>query len=118
MTAKRMTTAEKIRNLQMMKTTGELPQEAENDSQAFTGTTYNAKGDKVKVTVPGRTEELSDDENPAFLFSGTSNSLLVQIVAGEIDANYMARVTLAARGLDKKGVWVGFKKATRIHDVL
>jgi len=63
-------------------------------------------------------DEIHDEENPAHLFSTTWTSLLVQIANGEVDANYIARVELANRGLDKKGVWVGFAKAKRIHGIL
>ena len=86
-----------------------------NDLKGFT---YNAKGEKVRVTIPAREEEVSDDDNPAYLFNTTNTSILVQIVNGEVDANYLARVELANRGLDKKGIWVGFKAAARIHDIL
>ena len=36
---------------------------------------------------------------------------------GEIDLNRLAREELAARGLDDKGVWVGFDRAKQIHNV-
>ena len=83
-----------------------------NDLKGFT---YNAKGEKVRVTIPAREEEVSDDENPAFLFSTTFTSLLSRIAKGEIDANYIARAELANRGLDLNGNWVGVQQAKRIH---
>ena len=62
--------------------------------------------------------ELHDEENPAYLYSTVWTSLLVKIARGEVDANYMAKVELANRGLDDHGVWVGFAKAKRIHGIL
>lgn len=62
--------------------------------------------------------ELNDEENPAFLFSCTWTSLLTQIAKGDIDANYIAKVELANRGLDLNGQWVGFAKAKRLHGIL
>ena len=84
-----MTTAEKIRNLQNAKLTGEL---VEN-------------------------HEISDELNPAFLFSTTWTALLTQIAKGEIDANFYARKELANRGLDLNGNWIGFEAAKREHKV-
>ncbi len=37
--------------------------------------------------------------------------ILVRVVKGEIDLNELAAKVLANRGLDKDGVWVGFKGA-------
>lgn len=42
----------------------------------------------------------SDDTNPAFLFSITHTALLLAIDGGLIDANQLARVELAQRGLN------------------
>jgi len=100
------------------------PQRMSGDMPVWTrdrslkGFTHNADGKKVRVTIPAREEEVSDDDNPAYLFNTTNTSILVQIVNGEVDANYLARVELANRGLDKKGIWVGFWAAARIHDIL
>lgn len=100
------------------------PQRMSGDMPVWTrdrslkGFTHNAEDKKVRVTIPTREEEVSDDDNPAFLYSTTNTSILVQIANGEVDANYIARVELANRGLDKKGIWVGYKAAARIHDIL
>lgn len=50
----------------------------------------------------------SDDLNPDFLFSTTFTDLLVRIAKGEVDCQRLARITLANRGLDINGKWVGF----------
>ncbi len=36
---------------------------------------------------------------------------------GELDLNRLAREELASRGLDKEGHWVGFDRASQIHNV-
>ena len=43
--------------------------------------------------------------------------VLAAAARGELDLNRLAREELAARGLDDKGVWVGFDRAKRIHMV-
>lgn len=47
-------------------------------------------------------EVLRDEENPEFLFNGTWNSLLIQIVKGEIDPVQLAKETLESRGLTEE----------------
>ena len=54
----------------------------------------------------------SDDQNPNYLFSVTSNDLLGAIVRGEIDVIELAKKSLENRGIDENGKWVGFKKIT------
>jgi hypothetical protein len=36
---------------------------------------------------------------------------------GELDLNRLAREELASRGLDREGHWVGFDRASQIHNV-
>ena len=43
--------------------------------------------------------------------------VLAAVARGELDLNRLAREELAARGLDAQGVWVGFDRARRIHQV-
>jgi hypothetical protein len=43
--------------------------------------------------------------------------VLAAAARGELDLNRLAREELAARGLDDKGVWVGFDRAKEIHKV-
>ena len=114
----KMTTAEKIRNLQMVKVTGNLPPEIEAEYlNSNKGTTFNSEGRKVNVTIPAREEDVRDDENPDFLFSTTFTSLLVKIAKGQVDAEFYARKELANRGLDLNGNWVGFEAAAKEHKI-
>lgn len=53
--------------------------------------------------------EISDKENPEFIFQTTHTKLLVQIVNGKLNPKKAAMKELDNRGLDKKGKWVGFK---------
>jgi hypothetical protein len=76
------------------------------------------KGRRTVAAMPPKPAEMHDEENPAYLYSTVWTSLLVKIARGEVDANYMAKVELANRGLDERGVWVGFAKAKRIHGIL
>lgn len=43
--------------------------------------------------------------------------LLTKAARGEIDLNLLARMELAARGLDANGDWIGFDKAKALHGV-
>ncbi len=43
--------------------------------------------------------------------------VLAAAARGEIDLNRLAREELAARGLDDRGVWVGFDRAKQHHKV-
>ena len=43
--------------------------------------------------------------------------VLAAVARGELDLNRIAREELAARGLDDKGIWVGFDRAKQIHRV-
>lgn len=36
---------------------------------------------------------------------------------GELDLNRLAREELASRGLDREGHWVGFDRASQIHNI-
>lgn len=69
---------------------------------------------KIKFD-PESFSDRSDDENPAYLFSMTSNRVLVEALKGEFDLNYLVRRELASRGLDSTGKWVGFERAKEIH---
>jgi hypothetical protein len=43
--------------------------------------------------------------------------VLAAVARGELDLNRLAKEELAARGLDDKGVWVGFDRAKKLHNV-
>jgi len=47
------------------------------------------------------------------ILQSAHTTLLVAAARGEIDLNELARATLADRGLDKSGRWVGFAEAQR-----
>jgi hypothetical protein len=57
---------------------------------------------------------IPDNENPLFLFSLASSKLLCLGIKGEISFTEIARHTLANRGQDLKGEWVGFGKAREL----
>ena len=59
-------------------------------------------------------EELSDEKNPAFLFSQTHTELLVKAVKGEIDLLKLVKNELINRGLNGEGQWVGFETAKKL----
>ena len=60
---------------------------------------------------------VSDSQNPVFIFSMTSTDLLLAAAAGLIDLNQLAREQLADRGLNADGKWVGFDRAAEIWEV-
>ena len=60
---------------------------------------------------------ISDSQNPVFIFSMTSTDLLLAAAAGLIDLNQLAREQLANRGLNAEGKWVGFDRAAEIWEV-
>lgn len=57
--------------------------------------------------------EIKDELNPRYVFSMSDNRLLTAIISGEIDAIEMAKITLAGRGFNADGKYVGFKEATQ-----
>jgi hypothetical protein len=65
----------------------------------------------MNYTSPG----FSDDDLGFVQIAPTN--VLAAVSRGELDLNLIAREELASRGLDKNGVWVGFKNAARIHNI-
>lgn len=59
-------------------------------------------------------EEITNTQNPAYLFQTFSADILCAIVNSEINPVELARNELAARGLDRSGKWVGFEQAEKI----
>jgi hypothetical protein len=59
----------------------------------------------------------SDNLNPQFIFNSTETQLLIEALNGEYDLNYLVRKELANRGVDAKGLWIGFNEAKLRHDV-
>jgi hypothetical protein len=43
--------------------------------------------------------------------------VLAAVARGELDLNRLAKEELAARGLDDKGVWIGFDRAKTLHNI-
>jgi len=59
--------------------------------------------------------ELTYDETYGFMQCALTK-VLAAAARGELDLNKLAKHTLADRGLDQNGDWVGFKKAREIHN--
>jgi hypothetical protein len=64
----------------------------------------------MKKQAPKQIETLSDEQNPAFIFSSTSSELLSKAVKGQINLADLAKKELMNRGLDINGNWIGFSK--------
>lgn len=59
---------------------------------------------------------IPDEENPLFLFNGTSKDILLDIISGKIDAIEMARFEMEARGLDvNTGNWIGWNSKMKAN---
>ena len=58
-----------------------------------------------------------DELNPKYIFSLTRTQLIVEALTGDFDIKYMLRRELANRGLDGKGLWVGFTEAKKLHKI-
>ncbi len=54
--------------------------------------------------------EISDEENPEFMFQTMHMKLVIAIANGKINAKKAALEELANRGYDKNGKWVGWDK--------
>lgn len=60
---------------------------------------------------------ISDSQNPVFIFSMTNTDLLLAAAAGLLDPVALAKKELANRGLGADGKWIGFDNAARIWEV-
>lgn len=59
-------------------------------------------------------EELSDDQNPQYIFSLAHRDLLRKAIKGEINLEDLVKRELANRGLSlRTGLWIGFKAAKK-----
>lgn len=72
------------------------------------------KEDFKRYNDAAKAGTISDDQNPIFLFNSTATALLVKGLAKEFSFTDLARYTLASRGLNQKGEWVGFEKAKKM----
>lgn len=59
-------------------------------------------------------KRLDPDDNVLSLFK---TEILIQLIKGEYDLNYLCRVELAIRGFNLEGKWVGFNKSKQILNV-
>ena len=53
---------------------------------------------------------IPDEQNPLFIFSLTSNALLIKIATGELDVLKIVLYELGSRGYDNDGEYIGFIK--------
>ena len=65
----------------------------------------------------GVINEMSDDENPQYLFSTIPTSLVLKFALKKEDGVYRAKQELANRGFDKKGKWIGFEAAGKLWGI-
>jgi len=61
-------------------------------------------------------KEIKDENNPNYALTTITTHILSRAVKGEVDLNKIASQTLAERGQDVNGMWVGFDKAKAQHD--
>lgn len=65
---------------------------------------------KKRIYQPAIENEIADCQNPRYLFSGISISILTAIVKGEIDPAQLAKNELQYRGLNENGAFVGWQR--------
>jgi len=61
--------------------------------------------------------EMTDEENPIYMFQTTPTTLILKVALGKIDAKKMAGREMANRGFGKKGEWIGFPAAEKLWKV-
>ena len=61
-------------------------------------------------------QNLPDELNPSFIFSGIHSKLLSAILKNEIDIIDIAKKEMENRGLDINGKWVGFGKEIDLNN--
>jgi hypothetical protein len=65
---------------------------------------------KLEEKITNYLNELSDDDNPKYVFSGKNTTVVAAIANKKVDAVRLAQLELYQRGLDKNGKWIGFDK--------
>jgi hypothetical protein len=60
---------------------------------------------------------IKDEENPEYIFSTIFSSIILKFLNKELDIEKLLKQELIKRGLDKKGIWVGFEKSRQIHQI-
>ena len=73
--------------------------------------------ENIEMKTEKEIAELPDDLNPKFIFSNTATELLLEIAKEKLDAIDYAKAELAARGIGKAGVWIGFREAKKQWEV-
>ena len=68
---------------------------------------------ELKNKFDGREDEL----DPRYIFNMTATQLLTEALKGEFDITYLIKRQLANRGLDREGIWIGFDKAKKLHQI-
>ena len=58
--------------------------------------------------------EMTDDQNPKYMFQGMNVKLLVQIASGKINAKEYAKYEMQNLGFGKNGEWIGFPEAKKL----
>ena len=58
--------------------------------------------------------EMTDENNPKYMFQGTDIKLVVAIASGKINAKEYAKFEMVNRGFGKKGEWIGFPEAEKL----
>jgi len=71
----------------------------------------------MNETTKKHLKEMTDEDNPDFLFQGDSTKLVLAIALGKLDAKKLAGKELANRGFDKKGKWIGFPQAEKLWGI-
>lgn len=78
-------------------------------------TTANRKtATKATPYIPTMTK-MQVTEEAVGAFQTMGHHLLVAILEGRVDAKRLAASTLAGRGFDKEGCWIGFDAAAKLY---
>lgn len=66
-----------------------------------------------KLEQAAKDGSLPQEENPLYLFGSTSTNLLVKLLGKDINLITLVRLQLRERGVNDKGQWIGFEKASQ-----
>lgn len=69
---------------------------------------------KINEITGNKINEMSDDENPHFVFQSVNTKLLLAMATGKVNAQEYAKLEMVNRGFDKKGSWIGFKASKEL----
>lgn len=68
----------------------------------------------MKDYKPTSKERIDDNDNVLSMFN---TDILVKVISGEYDLNYLARVEMANRGFDENGNWIGFNQSKKLFGI-